>query len=410
MRAKFRIKSSILAVVCMLSPLLIQIMPEAMAFHTGTVNPLPTTVTILAAGKRSEAISAFTTSNNTALSNGTYWYWRDRFTFGFSPNSTINIDATRGYDICGTTYDPSCSSGTASSRLSWKMNSSTVLQGGRIGTRADITSGTAARLCFTSNSPSYYPSGIQKNVPYSTITSGGWQKSADSYFSATSYPDQLMSYCFGSAAYILVGSFDPSASNVLSFSPRTLTSTDGSVTYDLQFTESVSGLTNSDFSVSGAGSSSCVIAAPTGSGANYAISLTSCGVGTTTLTLGANSVTGSATGPLLAEAAAGVTFSEVATNISLALSNPNSVIYKGINFQLTATVSQPGNVLFTANGKRIAGCIKVLAASTTAVCSWKPTTHGPVVLKASLTPSNNSYRASSSLNILVASQKRTTSR
>ncbi len=167
-------------------------LPQAMAWHTGTVNPLPTTVTLLAAGKKSEAMTSFTTGNNTVLSNGTYWYWRDKFTFGFSPNSTVNIDATRGYDICGTSYDPNCGPGTSSSRLSWKMSATTVLPGGRIGSRADITSGTASRLCFTAASPTYYPSGIQKNVPYSTITGGGWTKSADSYFSSNAYADQTL--------------------------------------------------------------------------------------------------------------------------------------------------------------------------------------------------------------------------
>lgn len=410
MKVKFSKRLSLLVALAMLSSLLVRFIPEAMAFHTGTVSPLPTTVTILAAAKKSEAMTSFTTGNNTVLSNGTYWYWRDKFTFGFSPNSTVNIDATRGFDICGTTYDSTCSPGTSSSRLSWKMNSSTVSPGGRIGTRADITSGTASRMCFTSASPTYYPSGIQKNVSYSTITSGGWTKSADSYFAATAYADQTMGYCFGSSTYVLIASYDPSASNVSSFSPRSNSSSTGSVTYDLQFNESVSGLTASDFSVTGAGSSSCVVGNPTGSGANYAVTLTSCGVGTTTLILGANSVTGSATGPLLAESAASVSFVEVATTISLSIADSSAVVYKGIGFQLNATVSQPGKVTFMANGKRIAGCINVNAASTSAICSWKPATQGPVVLRASLKPNDSSYTSSSSLNVLVAPQKRTTKR
>lgn len=401
--------STSLAVI-LLSSLVVVFIPSAFAFHTGSVSPLPTTVTILAAGKKSEAMTSFTTGNNTVLSNGTYWYWRDKFSFGFSPNSTVNIDASRGYDICGTTYDPTCSPGSSSSRLSWKMSPTTVSPGGRIGNRVDITTGTAARLCFTASAPTYYPAGIQKNVPYSTITGGGWTKSADSYFSATAYADQAMGYCFGSSTYVLIASADPSASNVVSFSPRSTSSSNGSITYDLQFTESVSGLTASDFSVSGTGSGTCVISAPSGTGANYAITLTSCGVGTTILTLGANSVTGSATGPLLAEAATGVTFVEVATTISLALNDSNSVIYKGVSFQITATVSQSGKVTFTANGKRIAKCINVSAVSTNATCSWRPSTQGPVILRATLMPNDSSYTASASLNLLVATQKRTTIR
>lgn len=409
-------RSSVIGItlLAVLIPLLTIPIQRAFAFNTGSVSPLPTVLTIAAAGKKAD-LSTFTTGNNTVLSNGTYWYWRDRFSFGFSPNSTVNIDATKSYDICASSLDSSCSSGSGSSRMSWVMDASNVKPGGRIGSRIDITTGDAVRMCFhASTQPSYFPSGIQKNVTVSTITSGGWTKNAESYFRAVTYPDQNMLWCLGNGStvdnFFLVGSFDPTATNVTSFSPRSTTSNDGTVIYDLQFTEAVSGLASSDFTVTGTGSSSCTVGTPSGSGANYVITLSSCSAGTVILTLNANAVTGSVTGPVAPESALTVNVVQVTTTVSLAITDASNVIYKGVPFQLTATVSQPGTVTFTANGKRIGGCVTKVAASTSAVCNWKPATQGPVVLKASLKPANGSYIGSASLNIVVAAQRRTTTR
>ncbi len=389
----------------------------ANAFNTGSLtNGIPTTLTLVAAGKKVDLPAGnYTTGNNTFLSNGSYWYWRSLNTFGYSPDTTVNIDATQGYDICASSLDSSCSPGSGMTRLSFKITSGAVVPGGRIGSRINITTGDAARMCFyASTQPSYFPSGIQRNVSVSTITSGGWTKNAESYFRNPSYVDQAMLYCLGNGTaisnFFLVGAFDPTATNVLSFSPRSTTSNSGSITYDLVFNEAVSGLAAADFTKSGTGSSSCTVDNPTGSGANYVVTLTGCSAGTVNLALNANAVTGSVTGPAVTETAQTVTVIEIATTITLSLANSNTLIYKGIPFELTATVSQPGIVTFTANNKRIAGCIRSVAVSTSATCNWRPSFQGPVVLKAALKPSNSSYTASSSLNIVVAPQKRTNTR
>jgi hypothetical protein len=401
-----------LALMATVVPMLVVPIQSAFAFNTGSVSPLPTVLTLAAAGKKAD-LSTFTLANNTVLSNGAYWYWRDKYTFGISPNSTVNIDATKAYDICASSLDASCSPGSGLTRMSWKISSTSMIPGGRIGSRVDITTGTASRMCFyASTQPTYFPSGIQRNVAVSTITSGGWIKNAESYFTATSYPDQNMLWCLGNgsavANFFMVGSYDPTATNIQSFSPRSTTSNDGSIIYDLQFTEAVSGLAASDFSLTGTGSSNCTVGTPSGSGANYVVTLTGCTAGTVVLSINANSVTGTTTGPAVTETAVTVTVVEVATTISLVIAN--AVIYKGMAVQLTATVSQPGRVTFTANNKRIGTCVAVVAASTTALCNWKPAFQGPVTLKASLKPASGSYTASTSLNILVAPQKRTTTR
>jgi hypothetical protein len=75
-------------------------------------------------------------------------------------------------------------------------------------------------------------------------------------------------------------------------------------------------------------------------------------------------------------------------------------VYKGIVTSLTVTVNAPGKVRFFMDGKRIAGC---LAVSTTgsypnysASCSWKPAVTAKHDVTAALTPSDNTFSASTS--------------
>jgi len=164
----------------------------AEAFDQGSVSPRPTSFSMLAAFEfttvfNSRTSPVRTTGNNTVFSNGTYWYWRDKLSFGFSPDSTVNIDDTRRYDICASTYDVNCSPGSSTSRMSWRIDASNIMAGGRAGATIDITSGNASMYCFYSNAttkPTYFPSGIQRNVLYSTITSGGWSLAGEKYYRA----------------------------------------------------------------------------------------------------------------------------------------------------------------------------------------------------------------------------------
>ena len=89
------------------------------------------------------------------------------------------------------------------------------------------------------------------------------------------------------------------------------------------------------------------------------------------------------------------------TTISL---TTNSSKYRTIN-NLTATVPQAGTVTFYEKGKYIRGCRNVAAASTTAVCAWKPNAHGQTSLSATYTPTDLSYLSSSaSLTPVVSSR------
>ena len=70
---------------------------------------------------------------------------------------------------------------------------------------------------------------------------------------------------------------------------------------------------------------------------------------------------------------------------------------------LTATVSVPGAVTFSANGRAIPGCASV-PATTTATCAWSPATVGAVTLGASLAPGNASDAPSTSSALAVTVQ------
>lgn len=85
------------------------------------------------------------------------------------------------------------------------------------------------------------------------------------------------------------------------------------LTYALTFSESVTGLAAADFTRTGT-ATGCVVGAPTGSGASYAIPVTSCSAGTVILTLKAGSVLDLAAnaGPVSASIAATVTIDRTA--------------------------------------------------------------------------------------------------
>lgn len=84
---------------------------------------------------------------------------------------------------------------------------------------------------------------------------------------------------------------------VSSFTPSTSLTNSTSLTFALVFSENVTGLTASDLTLTGTGASSCAIGSISGSGSSYSIPLSSCSQGTIALTLLANSVSGTASGP-----------------------------------------------------------------------------------------------------------------
>lgn len=90
-----------------------------------------------------------------------------------------------------------------------------------------------------------------------------------------------------------------------------------SVTYKVAFSESVTGLSATDFTKSGT-ATGCIVGAPIGSGAAYVVAVSGCSEGTLKLTLKANSVTDvlAASGPATAVSARTVTIDRTLPTIT----------------------------------------------------------------------------------------------
>lgn len=94
----------------------------------------------------------------------------------------------------------------------------------------------------------------------------------------------------------------------------------------------------------------------------------------------------------------------IPVSISIAAaSGSNTAIFRTAK-SLTATVNTPSRVTFYQNGKKIAGCIKILSSGGSAICTWKPSRRGNLVLTADGVPLDSSYLSATaqSLNILVS--------
>lgn len=97
------------------------------------------------------------------------------------------------------------------------------------------------------------------------------------------------------------------------------------------------------------------------------------------------------------------------TTVTLAAAGNVTSVFKGISINITATVGSPGRITFTANGKRIPGCISRIV-STSITCNWKPPRMGNVVISAVLLPTDSSFTRSTSDNLTLASVKRSSNR
>ena len=125
--------------------------------------------------------------------------------------------------------------------------------------------------------------------------------------------------------FVTITSLGPA---LTTFTPRTAITNSSNITYDIVFSEAVTGLATNDFSVSGTGSSTCTIGSPSGSGTTYTIALSGCSPGTVILTMLANAVTNAdpQTAPSTNTAAATVVIDRTAPTIS-SVSAPSNATY-----------------------------------------------------------------------------------
>lgn len=99
---------------------------------------------------------------------------------------------------------------------------------------------------------------------------------------------------------------------------------------------------------------------------------------------------------------------EVATTTNLP--TLSSTPTKSTTTNLSVVVSAEGKVTFYANNKFIPGCRAIPTSSLSATCKWKPSIHGTVTVKATLTPTASNYLMSTSPPLTTNVERRTIKR
>lgn len=160
---------------------------------------------------------------------------------------------------------------------------------------------------------------------------GGWLGGTSSVgaYSKNNGANQLGTSATNSGAgSVTITSLGPS---VVTFNSSTSLTNSSSVTFNLVFSQSVTGLANNDFTLSGTGSSTCTVST-SGSGTSYIITLTNCSAGTVALALSANSVSNgsSQTGPASVTNSGSITIDRTAPTIST-LTPPANATYKPVD-------------------------------------------------------------------------------
>jgi VCBS repeat-containing protein len=111
-----------------------------------------------------------------------------------------------------------------------------------------------------------------------------------------------------------------------------------------------------------------------------------------------------------------VTITITNSNESASINAPtvSGTINKGVATTITVTINVAGKVRFFVGGKRISTCKDRTTSGTypnnSATCSWRPAVTGRQILTATLTPTDNTFSASTSAPTTVQVVRRTTSR
>lgn len=149
------------------------------------------------------------------------------------------------------------------------------------------------------------------------------------------------------AGSVEITSLGPSIST---FAPTETLTNSTSPTFNLVFSQSVTGIDSGDFSVSGTGSSTCIKGTVTGSGTTYSIPLTNCSQGTVFLTITANAATNSSsqTGPISNTNSTSVIIDTTAPTISsVSTTNGNYQATSNANMNFTVGFSESVTVMGT---------------------------------------------------------------
>jgi hypothetical protein len=142
------------------------------------------------------------------------------------------------------------------------------------------------------------------------------------------------------AGSVTITSLGPS---ITSFSPSVSLTNSSTLTFNLVFSQSVTGINSVDFTASGTGASTCSIGTVTGSGTTYSIPVTSCSQGTVFLTALANigTNTSSQTGPAANTNSTSVTVDLTSPTISsVTTTNGTYTPSSNANLNFTTTFSE----------------------------------------------------------------------
>ncbi len=178
---------------------------------------------------------------------------------------------------------------------------------------------------------------------------GGWVGGTTgnvSAFSKNNGTNQSGTSAFNSThGQVTITSLGPS---VTSFAPSTSLTNSTSLTFNLEMSQSVTGVDASDFVAAGTGASTCVVGAVTGTGTSYSIPLTSCSQGTVFLTMTANVATNqsSQAGPAANTNSSTVTIDRTSPTIS-SVSATNGNYSAALNSNLNLTVAFNESVTVT---------------------------------------------------------------
>lgn len=163
---------------------------------------------------------------------------------------------------------------------------------------------------------------------------GGGGGSSWAHTVQTTSVSHTSGYRAGAGVAIITYSMPPTVTTFAATSTLTKAT---SVTYNLVFNESVTGLTNTDILMTGS-TATCTTVAVAGSGTTYTVTVSGCGVGTLKVLLVANSVTGVLAGPAVEKTAADVVIERTAPTVTVtAPSSPNSAA----SLQYAISFSEP---------------------------------------------------------------------
>ena len=259
----------------------------------------------------------FNTTFNGTSYNGTYVGSNTYFTFGSGSSNYASLSASNP-NIPGVHL---CAADNSWQLVVWRSENN----GNNFRFRYEGTNSTGG----SGGSPNIiYEVVFYKNQAYFDVAVGGNARCPTGSSGATNGTSYLATFPTSNNLanrYFRIGEAAPSVSSFTS-SQQTPTNSSSSISYSLVMSESVTGLDGTDFENAGT-STGCVFTV-SGSGTTYAIGVSSCGEGTLTPRLKANSVTGTFTGPTSATPSATTILIDRTSPTSSSVQAPSNGTYK----------------------------------------------------------------------------------